>query len=136
MPYWTPCGGHHQLELVDGQQRLTTLCILADSPTDERFREEFASTSFKANEIDRARVCLERFEQQRQGEYVELIVTGADLVHVEHILNEKRLPTLLSQTRSPTRYRLNIPSFVLIRWKNDPRHRPNLRSIFGRFLSR
>jgi hypothetical protein len=59
------------------------------SPSDEKFKEEFARTSFGAALIDRARYCLEQFELQRQGVHLELFVGGPDTVHVEHIIPQK-----------------------------------------------
>ena len=58
-------------------------------PSDDKFREEFASTSFPANLVDRARYCLERIEMAKHGSYDELQVLGADDVHVEHIIPQK-----------------------------------------------
>lgn len=58
-------------------------------PSDDKFREEFASTNFPANLIDRARYCLERIEANKHGDYDELQVLGADDVHVEHIIPQK-----------------------------------------------
>lgn len=58
-------------------------------PSDEKFQEEFASTSFTANLIDRARYCLGQIEAVAQGEYEELEVLGPDDVHVEHIIPQK-----------------------------------------------
>jgi hypothetical protein len=51
--------------------------------------EEFASTSFPSNLIDRARYCLERIEITRHGDHDELQVLGADDVHVEHVIPQK-----------------------------------------------
>lgn len=58
-------------------------------PTDEKFREEFAGTSFTGNVIDRARYCLEQIEMHKHGNHDELQVLGADDVHVEHIIPQK-----------------------------------------------
>ena len=58
-------------------------------PSDEKFRDEFASTSFPSNLIERARYCLERIEAARHGEHDELQVLGAADVHVEHIIPQK-----------------------------------------------
>ena len=58
-------------------------------PPDEKFREEFATTHFSANLIDRARYCLERIEASKHGNHDELLVQGADDVHVEHIMPQK-----------------------------------------------
>jgi hypothetical protein len=59
------------------------------SPSDEKFKDEFAATSYNAGLIDRARYCLEQFELSRHGHYLELLVGGPDLVHVEHIIPQK-----------------------------------------------
>ncbi|MER2622543.1 MAG: DUF262 domain-containing protein [Accumulibacter sp.] len=61
-----------------------TLC-----PPDDKFRDEFASTSFTSNVIDRARYCLEQIEIHKHGSHDELHVLGADDVHVEHIIPQK-----------------------------------------------
>jgi hypothetical protein len=58
-------------------------------PNNDRFRESFAKAEYNANLLDRARYCLEQFEYQRQGRYLELIVGGSDSVHVEHIIPQK-----------------------------------------------
>lgn len=58
-------------------------------PTDEKFRDEFASTNFTATVIDRARYCLEKIEMHKHGSYDELQVLGAADVHVEHIIPQK-----------------------------------------------
>jgi hypothetical protein len=55
-------------------------------PSDEKFKHEFANFEFTSALIERARYCLEQFELNRQGKHLELIVGGADLVHVEHII--------------------------------------------------
>ena len=55
-------------------------------PPDDRFREAFVKAQYNSNIIERARYCLEQFEYQRQGRYLELIVVGSDSVHVEHII--------------------------------------------------
>ncbi|MEK7950450.1 DUF262 domain-containing protein [Luteolibacter soli] len=59
------------------------------SPTDERFRAEFAETRFIPRLIERARYCLEQIELNRHGRHPELLVGGPDLVHVEHIIPQK-----------------------------------------------
>ncbi|MBA4148483.1 MAG: DUF262 domain-containing protein [Verrucomicrobia bacterium] len=59
------------------------------SPTDERFRHEFAAFDFSAGLIDRARYCLEQFELSKQGNYSELLIAGPDAVHIEHIIPQK-----------------------------------------------
>lgn len=58
-------------------------------PSDDKFREEFAGTSFPSNLIERARYCLERIEAARHGAHDELQVLGAADVHVEHIIPQK-----------------------------------------------
>jgi hypothetical protein len=58
-------------------------------PSDENFRNDFALTDFSANLIDRARYCLERIETTKHGTHDELLVLGADDVHVEHIMPQK-----------------------------------------------
>lgn len=58
-------------------------------PSDEKFEVEFASTSYNANLMDRARYCLERIELSLHGEHEELDVLGPDAVHVEHIIPQK-----------------------------------------------
>jgi hypothetical protein len=58
-------------------------------PTDEKFRDEFANTIFTANLIDRARYCLEQIEMSKHGAHDEIVVLGADDVHVEHIIPQK-----------------------------------------------
>lgn len=58
-------------------------------PTDDKFRDEFATTSFTANLIERARYCLEQIEMSKHGEHKELQVLGTDNVHVEHIIPQK-----------------------------------------------
>lgn len=58
-------------------------------PSDDKFREEFAGTSFPSNLIERARYCLERIEAARHGSHDELQVLGAADVHVEHIIPQK-----------------------------------------------
>lgn len=58
-------------------------------PSDDKFRDEFASVSFTSNIIDRARYCLEMIELSKQGKYAELQVLGTDSVHVEHIIPQK-----------------------------------------------
>ena len=59
------------------------------SPPDERFREAFLKAQFNPASIERARYCLEQFEYQRQGKYLELLLGGPDSVHVEHIIPQK-----------------------------------------------
>lgn len=58
-------------------------------PSNDKFREEFASATFPANLIDRARYCLERIELEQHGDHAELQVLGAEDVHVEHIIPQK-----------------------------------------------
>jgi hypothetical protein len=57
-------------------------------PTDERFKEDFATADFAAS-IDRARYCLEKIELLNHGNHSELQVEGSDSVHVEHIIPQK-----------------------------------------------
>lgn len=56
------------------------------SPTDVRFRQEFAVFDFHSYLIDRARYCLEQFELSSCGDYEEKILSGPDVVHVEHVI--------------------------------------------------
>lgn len=58
-------------------------------PSDDKFREEFASAAFTSNIIDRARYCLSQIELAQHGKYSELLVSGSDEVHVEHIIPQK-----------------------------------------------
>ena len=58
-------------------------------PVDDKFRDEFSTTSFTSNVIDRARYCLEQIEMSKHGDYDELQVLGAEDVHVEHIIPQK-----------------------------------------------
>lgn len=58
-------------------------------PSDEKFKEDFATTSFPANLIERARYCLEQIELAEHGSYAELSILGGDDVHVEHIIPQK-----------------------------------------------
>lgn len=58
-------------------------------PSDEKFKEDFANTSFPANLIERARYCLEQIELAGHGAHAELAVLGGDDVHVEHIIPQK-----------------------------------------------
>ncbi|ASP91622.1 DUF262 domain-containing protein [Sinorhizobium meliloti] len=58
-------------------------------PSDEKFRDEFATASYTANIIDRARYCLEQLELSKHGKHAELEVLGSDDVHVEHIIPQK-----------------------------------------------
>lgn len=55
-------------------------------PSDEKFQLAFAEFDFTPSLIDRARYCLEQFELTRQGGHSELVVSGPDSVHVEHII--------------------------------------------------
>lgn len=55
-------------------------------PTDDQFRESFASVEFGTNLIERARYCLEQIEVTNHGSYQELAVLGPENVHVEHII--------------------------------------------------
>lgn len=59
------------------------------SPTDEAFETSFATFDFSSNLLDRARYCLEQFEQRKHGGFSEVHVAGTDLVQVEHIIPQK-----------------------------------------------
>jgi hypothetical protein len=59
------------------------------SPTDDKFQNEFATTSFTSNVIDRARYCLEQIEISKHSAHDELLVLGSADVHVEHIIPQK-----------------------------------------------
>lgn len=59
------------------------------SPSDEKFRHEFASFDFTTSLRERARYCLEQFEINDQGGFAELLVAGPESVHVEHIMPVK-----------------------------------------------
>lgn len=59
------------------------------SPSDERFRQDFASAKFGSSLVERARYCLMQFETHRQGRHLELLVGGPDIVHVEHVIPRK-----------------------------------------------
>jgi hypothetical protein len=61
-------------------------------PSDERFEHDFSGFDFTSNLIERARYCLEQFELTRQGEHLELLISGPDTVHVEHIIPLKIKP--------------------------------------------
>lgn len=78
------CGVNPTAPLQATRVAYRSLC-----PTDDKFREEFASTSFTANVIDRARYCLEQIELHKHGVHDELQVLGPDDVHVEHIIPQK-----------------------------------------------
>ncbi len=78
------CGIDPEAPLQPTKEAYRALC-----PSDDKFREEFASASFPAKLIDRARYCLERIEAAKHGEHDELQVLGADDVHVEHIIPQK-----------------------------------------------
>jgi hypothetical protein len=56
------------------------------SPSDEALSQAFVAFEFTPSLIDRARYCLERFELNRQGQHLDMIVGGSDIVHVEHII--------------------------------------------------
>lgn len=55
-------------------------------PSDDKFREEFASFRYTSSLMDRARYCLEQIEMHLHGQHVELLPGGPDVVHVEHII--------------------------------------------------
>lgn len=80
-----------RLSLVDpaAPVQATREAYRALCPSDDKFREEFAGTSFPSNLIERARYCLERIEAARHGAHDELQVFGAADVHVEHIIPQK-----------------------------------------------
>lgn len=59
------------------------------SPSDDKFRDEFANASFTSNIIDRARYCLEQLELSKHGKHEELGILGTDAVHVEHIIPQR-----------------------------------------------
>lgn len=59
------------------------------SPSDEAFETRFTKFEFSASVLDRARYCLEKFEQCEHGSFSEVLVAGPDLVHVEHIIPQK-----------------------------------------------
>lgn len=58
-------------------------------PSDEKFKEDFASTSFPANLIERARYCLMQIELAEHGAHAEFAILGGEDVHVEHIIPQK-----------------------------------------------
>ncbi len=58
-------------------------------PSDEKFYDDFCSTNFTSNIIDRARYCLEQIEMSKHGSHSEVQVLGAEDVHVEHIIPQK-----------------------------------------------
>jgi len=80
-----------QLCLVDAKDPTDSVRALYRDyyPSDERFRQEFASIVFPSRLMDRARYCLEQFELSLQGAHLELLPGGPDLVHVEHIIPQK-----------------------------------------------
>ena len=57
-----------------------------ECPSDDKFREEFATAAFTPNIMDRARYCLEQLELAKHGDHAELGVLGTESVHVEHII--------------------------------------------------
>ncbi len=59
------------------------------SPSDDKFREEFASANYTSNIIERARYCLEQIALSKQGAHQEMIILGSSDVHVEHIIPQK-----------------------------------------------
>jgi hypothetical protein len=78
------CGIDPRHPIEETKKEYYDLC-----PDDNKFSEEFATTGFSANLIDRARYCLERIELQKHGEHDELSVQGAADVHVEHVMPQK-----------------------------------------------
>jgi hypothetical protein len=75
------CGVDCATPLTEVTEEYRRLC-----PPDERFKHDFANFDFASNLIDRARYCLEQFELNRHGAHLELVVSGPDNVHVEHII--------------------------------------------------
>lgn len=78
------CAVDPKAPLLQTREEYRALC-----PTDEKFRSEFASASFSANLIERARYCLETIEAAKHGKHDELQVLGSEDVHVEHIMPQK-----------------------------------------------
>lgn len=78
------CGVNPKDPILETREAYRELC-----PADDKFRYEFAATSFTSNVIDRARYCLEQIEISKHGDYAELQVLGAEDVHVEHIIPQK-----------------------------------------------
>lgn len=76
---------------ADPRQPLTDIQLAYREafPTDEKFKHEFINANFTPNIIDRARYCLEQIELNRHGKHAELLVLGADDVHVEHVIPQK-----------------------------------------------
>jgi hypothetical protein len=66
--------------------RMVTEVYREFCPSDDQFREAFASADFRTNLIDRARYCLEQIEIANHGTYPELAVLGPEDVHIEHII--------------------------------------------------
>jgi hypothetical protein len=58
-------------------------------PSDEKFRDEFATASFKGRLTERARYCLETIEVSLHGDYDEVKVLGSEAVQIEHIMPQK-----------------------------------------------
>jgi hypothetical protein len=78
------CGVSHEAPIQATRKAYRELC-----PSDDKFRDEFATTSFTSNVINRARYCLEQIEMSKHGAHFELQVLGAEDVHVEHIIPQK-----------------------------------------------
>jgi GGDEF domain-containing protein len=78
------CGNDPKDPIKSTKDAYRDLC-----PTDDKFKDEFASAHFSANLIERARYCLERIETAKHGGHDELQVLGADDVHVEHIMPQR-----------------------------------------------
>lgn len=78
------CGINPKDPIPKTREEYRELC-----PDDEKFRDEFAVANFSANLVDRARYCLEQIELSRHGDHSELVVLGAEDVHVEHIIPQK-----------------------------------------------
>jgi hypothetical protein len=78
------CGVSHVSPIQPTKDAYRELC-----PSDDKFRDEFATTNFTSNVINRARYCLEQIEISKHGVHDELQVLGAEDVHVEHIIPQK-----------------------------------------------
>jgi len=78
------CGVNHKAPIQATREAYRELC-----PSDDKFRDEFATTSFTSNVINRARYCLEQIEISKHGSHDEIQVLGAEEVHVEHIIPQK-----------------------------------------------
>lgn len=74
---------------TDDPVKWTRIFYSDASPSDEKFRDEFAAATFPSNLMERARYCLEQFELAEHGEHEELHVLGAEDVHIEHVIPQK-----------------------------------------------